>query len=325
MNNIKVALISLVSVALISYLFYGYSTNSNEQIEASELASKNDNYVIKPVKVPGVVYFADEMVPMQNFDTYESLDRELLVNTYWQSQTLIFLKRAHRFFPIIEPILKENGVPDDFKYLAVAESGLANVVSPSHAKGYWQFLKGTAQDFKLEVNEEVDERYHLEKSTEAAAKYIKSSYDKFGSWAMAAAAYNTGRRSMLRQIDKQKSNYYYDLVLGEETGRYVFRLIALKLILESPADYGFIIDDIEKYAQIPYKEVIVDSTIQSWADFAYNQGINYKLLKELNPWLRNNKLDNKYKKSYVIKIASKENREVVIDSTFYPLKIAIPN
>jgi len=264
--------------------------------------------------------FAGEDVPVQNFDTYESLDREMLVNTYWQSQTLIFIKRANKYFPIIEPILKEQGVPDDFKYLAVAESGLSNTVSPANAVGFWQFLDGTAKDYNLEINDEIDERYHLEKSTKAAAKFLKESYNKLGSWSLAAATYNMGRKNIVTQVERQKSDNYYDLVLGEETGRYVFRIIALKLVMESPKEYGFYVEDDEKYEEIAYKTVVVDSTVANWADFANQNGINYKILKELNPWLRNDKLINKQRKRYEIKIAATKSRVFKENPKFYPSK-----
>lgn len=316
MNRLKAVFIFIGLVLLFAILFSGLSDNLTK-VDDKSVSSFNENYVIKPVKIPDEIYFADEQVPVHNFDVYESLDRELLVNTYWQSQTVIFLKRAHRFFPIIESILKENGVPPDFKYLAVAESGLANLVSPANARGYWQFLKGTAGDYKLEVNNEVDERYHIEKSTKAAAQFIKSSYNKYGSWAMAAASYNIGRRSLSKQIARQKSTNYYDLVLGDETGRYVYRLIAFKLIMENPEYFGFYVPDSTKYQPIPYAEVKVDTAILSLPDFAHSMGINYKILKELNPWLRENKLTNKYKKTYIIKIASDKFRTVVPDTNFY--------
>ena len=205
--------------------------------------------------------------------------------------------------------------------MAVAESGLSNIVSPSNASGFWQFLKGTAQDYKLEVNSEVDERYHLEKATHAAAKFLQDSYKKYGSWSLAAASYNMGRRNISRQIDRQKSDNYYDLILGEETGRYVYRLIALKLILETPSKFGFHVNDSDKYNEIPYKIVVVDSTIQSIPDFANSMGINYKVLKELNPWLRDSKLTNKNKKTYEIKIASAKYRFIAPNPKFYPKKI----
>jgi len=314
----KAILILFCGVLISCILFLGFSYN-NESIDIDENSNSfNKNYSIIPVDIPNEIYFAGERVPVKNFDVYESIDREILINTYWQSQTLIFLKKANRYFPTIEIIFKEEGVPADFKYLAVAESGLSNVVSPANAVGFWQFLKGTAQDFKLEVNNEVDERYHFEKSTRAAAKFLKKLYDKYGSWSMAAAAYNMGPRNVSKQIERQKSDNYYDLVLGEETGRYVYRLIAYKLILESPESYGFHVKESEKYRPVPYEIVVVDSSIQSIPDFAYSLGVNYKLLKELNPWLRDNKLTNKYKKSYEIKIAEKNYREVLHSQIFYP-------
>ena len=317
MNRIKTVIIIGGVVGVLSLLFYGFSSIDKETELSKDSVLFNEKYFITPVKIPDKVYFAGEKVPIENFDTYESLDREMLINTYWQSQTLIFIKKAHRYFPVIEPILKEAGVPVDLKYIAVAESGLANVVSPSNAAGFWQFMKGAAQDYKLEVNGEVDERYHLEKATFAAANFLKDSYKKYGSWALAAASYNMGRRNISKQIEKQKSNNYYDLVLGDETGRYVFRLIALKLILESPEEYGFTVGEHEKYPEIPFRIEIIDSTINSIPDFAHSMGINYKVLKELNPWLRENRLTNKYKKTYQIKIASKKYRTIQPNKNFY--------
>ncbi len=318
MNRVKAVLIISCVICVFGLLFYGFSSIDNTSELSNKPSSFNENYSIIPVKIPNEVAFAGENVPIENFDTYESLDREMLINTYWQSQTLIFIKKVHRYFPVIEPILKEVGVPDDLKYIAVAESGLANVVSPSNAAGFWQFLKGTAKDYKLEVNEEVDERYHLEKATYAAAKFLKKSYNKYGSWSLAAASYNMGRRNISRQIVRQKTDNYYDLILGEETGRYVFRLIALKLILESPQKYGFVVNEHEKYPEIQYKTITIDTTINSLPDFAYNMGINYKVLKELNPWLRENRLTNKYKKTYEIKIAAKKQRTILPNEAFFP-------
>lgn len=294
-------------------------SKSPDNINPPELPQNfHQNYGIFPAPIPASISFATENVPIQNFDVFESLDREILVNTYWQSQTLIFLKRAHKYFPIIEPILKENNIPDDFKYLAVAESGLANVTSPASAKGFWQFMKGTAGDYKLEVNNEVDERYHLEKSTEAACKFLQESYNKYGSWSMAAASYNMGRRSLSNQIERQKCSIYYDLLLGDESGRYVYRLIAIKLILENPAEYGFYIKNNEKYAPIPFTIVEIDSSINNLADFAHANGTNYKILKELNPWLRDSKLINSKKRTYEIKIPKKNYRHIDLNPEFYP-------
>ena len=209
MNKVKAIIILLSLISFSGILFYGFSSIDTETEVDEQTISFNPKYSIIPVSIPKNLVFADEVVPVNNFDTYESLDREILVNTYWQSQTLMFIKRANRFFPVIEPILKENGVPDDFKYLAVAESGLLNVVSPSKAAGFWQFLKGTADDYKLEVNDEVDERYHLEKSTEAFCKYMLDAYQHFDNWTLAAAAYNMGIGGVNNQLKRQKVSSYY--------------------------------------------------------------------------------------------------------------------
>lgn len=270
--------------------------------------------VTDAVPMPDKLTFMGEPVPIHNFDTRESLDRELQVNRLWHSQTILMLKRANRYFPIIEPILKENGVPDDLKYIAVIESSLTNVVSPSGAKGFWQFLSGTAKDFGLEVNDEVDERYNLEKATVAAIAYFKQMKEKFGSWTMAAASYNIGRGGLAKFAGLQKSNNYYDLVLGEETERYIFRAIAIKQIMENPELYGFAMPEDELYQPIPYSVVTIDSTIADMADFAFEHGTNYKMLKLMNPWLRNTKLTNSKRKSYEIKIIDPDFRMVEIDT-----------
>lgn len=264
---------------------------------------------------PDNLTFMGEPVPIHNFDVREALDRELQVNRLWHSQTILLLKRANRYFPIIEPILKQYNVPDDLKYIAVIESALTNAVSPSGAKGFWQFLQGTAGDFGLEVNDEVDERYNLEKSTVAAVRYFKKMKDKFGSWTMSAAAYNVGRTNLIKFSSQQKSGNYYDLVLGEETERYVFRAIAVKQIFENPQKYGFYIPDSNLYKPLPYKTVVVDTAIPDIADFARAQGTNYKMLKVLNPWLRSTKLTNSKHKSYKINILDPKFRQIVFEDT----------
>ncbi len=261
-----------------------------------------NDYAIFAVDLPDDLSFAGEKVPMDQVDVSESLDREILVNTYWQSQTLLFIKRANRYFPVIEKILKKYDIPDDFKYLPVAESGLTNAVSPAGAVGFWQLLKATAQENGLEVDNEVDERYNLEKATEAACKYIRQSYEKYGSWTLAAASYNAGRRGIDQQMERQNETQYYDLLLYEETSRYVFRILAYKLILSNPSKYGFYIGEKDLYPQIPYYEVSVDGKIEDFADFAGKYGINYKILKLMNPWLRESYLTNGRKKTYYIKI-----------------------
>jgi len=259
-------------------------------------------YAIFSLDTPTDIDFAGEKVPLAQLDVRENLDRELLVNTYWQSQTILFIKRANRYFPVIEPILKKNGVPDDFKYLAVAESGLTNVVSPSDAVGFWQLLEGTAKENGLEVNEEVDERYHLEKSTEAACRYLLESHQKYGNWTLAAASYNVGRNGLDKQIGRQKELNYYDLLLGEETERYIFRILSFKLILQNPSEYGFFVGENHLYPPIPFYEVSLNGKVADFAEFAKGYGISYKILKLMNPWLRESFLTNASGKSYYIKI-----------------------
>lgn len=260
------------------------------------------------VYLPETVSFAGEPMPIERFDVREALDRELLSNAYFHSQTIRYIKLAPRYFAMIEPILKEEGIPDDFKYLALAESGFnPRAVSPARAVGLWQFLKGTAKDYGLEVNDEVDERYHIEKSTRAACRYLKDAYEKFGSWALVAAAYNCGPDGIKKQIERQKEDSYYDLLVTTETARYVYRIVALKLILSNPEKYHFYIDDAEKYPLIPVKEVKITTAVPDLADFAQQHGINYKLLKDFNPWLRDNMLTNPNGKTYVVKIPQLKN------------------
>ena len=261
------------------------------------------------VPIPTELTLGGEEVPLHLFDVRESLDRELLVNTYWNSQTILMLKRANRFFPIIEPILKQNGVPDDFKYLAVAESALTQSVSPARAVGFWQILESTGRELGLEINKEVDERYHIEKSTQAACEFLLRSYSQYGSWAMAAASYNFGRTGIHRQIGRQSASSYYDMVLGEETERYVFRILALKLIFENPELYGFHLEPEDLYPPIKSFEVPVDTAISCIAQFANQFDTNYKMVKLLNPWLRENYLPQRKGKTYYIRIPKKGFRE----------------
>jgi hypothetical protein len=256
----------------------------------------------QPFQIPDQLEFAGEKVPLSNFDTRESLDKEMLVNGYWHSRTLMVLKKSNRYFEIIEPILKKYGVPDDFKYLAMAESGFENVVSPAKAVGVWQILESTAKEYGLEVNSVVDERYDLAKSTEVACKYLLESYKEFGSWTIAAATYNAGRGGLENQISKQKTSNYYDLLLNEETARYVFRLIAHKLITENPSEYGFHIEEKDYYPVIETHEIEVKGEIENIADFAVANATNYKIIKQFNPWLRQNYLPDQPSKVYHLTI-----------------------
>ena len=295
-------------------LFYFFTTDEGVS-DAQYRDAFRRNYKIFAVPVPEQASFAGEEVPLNIFHVHESLDRELLVNTYWHNRTVLMFKRSHRFFPVIEPILAEYGIPDDFKYLAVIESGLANVVSPSGAAGYWQFLKGTAKDYDLEVDSDVDERYHLEKSTVAACKYFRESYTKFGNWTLVAAAYNAGKRRISESLEEQKASSYYELLLSEETSRYVFRILALKTIFEKPTDYGMFLREKDFYPPVPVKHIKVDKDIKDLVTFAKEQGISYKVLKMFNPWLRDTKLKVRRGKVYTISIPEDEylNYDKLID------------
>ncbi|HBT10364.1 MAG TPA: murein transglycosylase [Leeuwenhoekiella sp.] len=261
-----------------------------------------NDYNVYAIPLPETLDFAGEPVPLDNPDIRERLDRELLVNTYWQSNGLLLIKRAAKYFPIIEPILEEEGLPDDFKYLAVIESGLTQAVSPARATGFWQILRSTGSELGLEVNDNVDERYNIELSTRAACKYLKKSKENLGSWTLAAAGYNAGNAGMSRRLDQQNVNGYYDLLLGEETGRYVFRILALKQILADPERYGFNFKKEHLYEEVPSYKVKVDTVVTDFVQFAEHFGINYKILKLHNPWLREDHLNNASRKEYQIEI-----------------------
>ena len=264
-----------------------------------------NDYNVYAIQVPADLNFADEAMPLKNLDILERMDRELLVNTYWQSNGLLMFKRAKKYFPIIEPILKKHNIPDDFKYLAVIESGLTNAVSPAGARGVWQIMPATGRENGLEVNDNVDERYHLEKSTEVACKYLLKSKEELGSWTLAAAAYNAGTAGISRKLKEQNVTDYYDLLLGEETGRYLFRIVALKEILNNPTKYGFNFREKDLYSNVPTFKVEVDTAVLDFSEFAQNYNINYKILKLHNPWLREPHLNNKSKKLYQIEIPEK--------------------
>lgn len=251
---------------------------------------------------PVKVNFSEEITPLNITDVKERFDRELLVNANLHSSTLLILKRANRFFPTIEPILKQNNIPDDFKYLCVIESALTNATSVAGAKGFWQFMPETAKEKGMEINESVDERYHLVKATQAACEYLLKAKEKFGSWTLAAASYNGGMNGVAKSLETQKATDYYDLLLTDETQRYVFRILALKEIMKNPKLYGFNLEKNELYEPIPTKIIEVDSTISDLAQFSKLQGINYKILKIHNPWLRDKKLVNLTNKTYQIEI-----------------------
>ena len=300
---ISFAITGVLAVALVATGYTGTRSGS-------VIPDDKQSYTVYGVEIPNQVTFAGEPVPLDLFDVKESLDRELLSNTYFHSQTIRLIKMANRYFPQIEPVLKKNLVPDDFKYLAVAESGLTQAVSPAKAVGFWQLLKGTAEEYGLEVRTGVDERYHVAKSTEVACQYLIDSYQKYGNWTMTAASYNAGRRGVDRQIERQKKENYYDLLLNEETARYLYRVVAFKLIFEDPVAYGFTLSKKDLYPEIPVYTVEVDSAIADFADFAGEHGTNYKILKYLNPWLRDNNMSNPSHKKYEILIPERGYRRM---------------
>ena len=272
------------------------------EIATSAEQQSSQTLRVEALDIPDVMTFAGERVPLQDTDVRERLDREIHVNTYWHSNMLLMIKKANRFFSEIEPLLKKYNLPDDFKYLAVAESGLDNVTSHAGASGFWQFMKATGKEYGLEINNYVDERYNLELATKVAAQYLINSKDLFGSWTTAAAAYNAGNAGITKQMKRQDATDYYSLLLNSETGRYVFRILAFKEILSNPEKYGFYVDQQDLYQAIPTKTIIIETPIEDFAKFAKQQGINYKILKIHNPWLRDTYLKNASGKQYSIKI-----------------------
>jgi len=294
-------ILSLCTLVIITALL----TNAISTQNSTDPKNTSDSYKIKALKLPPNLNLAGERVPLEQADIKERMDRELLVNTYWQSNGLLLIKRANKYFPILEPLLKKYGLPDDFKYLCVAESALIDETSSAGAAGFWHFMKGTGKEFGLEINKNVDERYDIEKSTKVAADYLKKSYERFGSWTLAAAAYNAGNARVSRSLKAQGVTSYYDALLPDETERYVLRIIALKEVLSNPKKYGFIFDENDLYTLQKTRTVKVDTIITNIALFAKKFDTNYKELKLHNPWLRQNKLNNKSRKMYEIKIPVK--------------------
>ncbi|MDR0367853.1 MAG: transglycosylase SLT domain-containing protein [Bacteroidales bacterium] len=302
-----VSVVFAIGFLLISSASVKKTTETTTHNRNSSPACFSDHYHLYSPPISESLVFAGEKVPLERYDIRESLDRELLVNAYWQSNILLYCKRAYRYFPLMESILKEEGVPEDFKYLALIESGLTNVVSPAKAAGFWQFLKETGIQHGLEVNDEIDERYHLEKSTRAACQYLKRAYEKFGSWVLAAAAYNMGENGVRRTIEEQKVSSYWDLLLNSETARYVYRILAAKLILSNPQEYGIQLHLTDLYQPLTVKNITVNTPVPDLASFANDHDMTYKQLKLLNPWLRSNKLTNKLGKNYTITLIDKKD------------------
>ncbi|MEN7548219.1 lytic transglycosylase domain-containing protein [Rapidithrix thailandica] len=299
MKNIQSTAILIILLGLIGYHFYEKFEKKEPPINA-ELRYSMEAFNID---LPEYVEFCGEPAPLKEHEVRERFDREMHANVFWHSNTYLMLKRANRWFPRIEKILEANGIPADFKYLAVIESALTNVISPVGATGFWQFMKGTGKEFDLEINSEVDERYDPIKSTEAAAKYLKRAYKKFGSWTLVAASYNMGITGVERSLNRQKADSYYDLALNNETARYVFRILAIKEIFENTDKYHFKLKKQNLYYPEDLRYVEVQESIPDLVDFALKEGVSYKTLKFYNPWLRDKSLHIKNKKkSYQIAI-----------------------
>lgn len=259
------------------------------------------------IEVPRSITFCGDTIDLTRFDRRERMDRELLAFSYMHSTTIQMIKRANRYFPIVESILHENGVPDDFKYLMSIESNNNPLArSGAGAAGLWQFMPTTGKEFGLEVGNSVDERYHVEKATRAACRYLKQAYARFGNWVSVAASYNAGQGRISRELDRQYEEDALDLQLVEETARYVYRILAAKILFENPARFGFRLRASDLYPPIPYREIKVEKTIEDLPRFAKSQGITYALLRNMNPWLRSRTLHVHGDKVYYLRIPDKE-------------------
>ena len=291
-----------------------------------KLFSQNlpQNYQVKYPEIPQEVFFCGERVPINQFDILERFEKEMIVNTYWHSKTLLTYKRSKKYFSAIEQILRQNNMPDDLKYLVVAESGLENLTSPAGAKGFWQFMEKTAQQYNLEISKEIDERYNLEKSSQAACEYLQKLYNMFNNWTLAAAAYNMGENALKRNIKKQKVNNYYDLKLNNETSRYIFRIVSYKTIYENPENYGFKIKEHDFPKNIETYNITVKESIENLAEYALDLGVNYKIIKNFNPWILKNNLIINPGQSYNLTIPKKKhiiiNSEINYDTIFYKIE-----
>lgn len=304
-RRITVVIIITCLILFLMFVIQGFGSSTRP---SSNYYGQDTMFYNKPYKIPDHVTFAGEEMPLGNFDTRESLDREILTSAYRHSSTLMIIKRANRYLPVIEKILEQYNIPDDFKYLVAAESEYSNMISPAGATGFWQIMAETGREAGMEINIVVDERYDIEKSTQFACEYFQKSYEKYGNWTLAAASYNGGRAALDEQIKIQGENNYYDLLLSEETARYIFRAVAYKLIISDPESFGFTVSRSDLYPVLDYFEVKVDTAVADFSTFAKSYGTNYKMLKFLNPWLRKPYLTPKPSKEYIIKIPAKGMR-----------------
>jgi len=309
-THIRSLTAGLIIISIAALIFIINQSFKRNPVSSVEYFSGDSVFYNKPYKIPDNVSFAGEKMPLDNFDTRESLDREILTSAYRHSSTIMIIKRANRYLPVIENILKMNNIPDDFKYLVAAESEYSNMVSPAGATGFWQIMSETGKEEGMEINNIVDERYHLERSTQFACDYFRKSYQKYGNWTLTAASYNGGRAALDEQIRIQQQNNYYDLLLSEETARYIFRAVAYKLVITDPEAFGFTLAKSDLYPVLNYYEVKVDTAVTDFSVFAKQMGTNYKMLKYLNPWLRKPYLTPKPNKVYLIKIPAEGMRSI---------------
>jgi hypothetical protein len=298
--------------AIVGVLFFGATENESRaapNAEPTDLVKEERvksqlPQVIKSVSLDKNYTLAGEPFPIDNFDALERFDREILVNSYWHSSTLLNIKSSQRYFPLIEKILADEGIPDDFKYVAVIESNLRNETSPAGAKGIWQFMPHVAKGYGLEISADVDERYHLEKSTRAACKLIKRYRDRFESWSNAFGAYNMGETRFAKEQTSQNMSSYYDMNFGTETGRYLFRILAVKEIMQSPTDFGFYVEPNDALYR-PLDDCLsltVDQSLPNLGVYAQEHGTSYRMLKIYNPWLISNRLTVPAGHTYQIKV-----------------------
>lgn len=298
----KLAIIAIIlSLTAIGGQIFLFATERENADDTYKKALQADYRVYAPV-LPDTLTFCGERVPLESYYVREALDKELMVNMYWQSNTLLWMKRTARYFPTIEAILKENGLPGDLKYLCVIESGLAPVGSSAGAQGYWQFMKATGQSYGLEVSDEIDMRNHLELSTRAACRCFKSLYGRFGSWSMVAAAYNLGENGVARRATSQEISSYYDLKTPNETTRYLFRILAVKILMQQPQEHGYFLRQCDLYPPIPTRDVTLSGQNVDLYAFAKANGTTYKMLRDLNPWIQTDRLKNKNNASYTVQL-----------------------
>ena len=309
MKKLSIIAIILASLAIAGEAFIFATRKDKNEDEAIHARAIRADYRIYAPSIPDTLYFCGERVPLNLWYVREGLDRELVSNMYYQSSTLFNIKRATRVFPTIERILKEEGVPQDMKYLCVIESNLQNVTSSAGANGYWQFMKTTGQKYGLEISDEIDMRNDLEASTHAACRYLKSLKARFGGWTEAAAAYNCGENGLEKRLNNQQQKNYYELLLNKETQRYVYRILALKLIMQHPQDYGYTVRRCDTYPELPYEEVELSGKDVDLVQFAIDHGTTYKMLRTMNPWITTDNLKNKSGKSYKVRIPTKKGTE----------------